>query len=266
MPELKMQKRYRLQTADPRYAHIVLVGCGGTGSFLALHLARLAYHARDRYDMDLRLTFIDPDTVEHRNLGRQNFAPAEVGHNKARALAWRYNRAFGLDIRAVGDVFGDRRFEFGYRTWHLIVGAVDNAAARRSIADGRLWHATDKNWWLDCGNEEHAGQVLLGNRHGLKAPAISKLGFCDGLPLPSVQAPDLLEAPEAGEDPESCAELTLADAQSLMVNQAMATYAAQYVYRMLITRDLDIYATYIDLRTGGARSEPITGEPGGTDA
>jgi PRTRC genetic system ThiF family protein len=267
MPELTMQKRYRLQTADPRDAHIVLVGCGGTGSFLALHLARLAYHARDRYDMDLRLTFIDPDTVEYRNLGRQNFAPAEVGRNKARALAWRYNRAFGLDIHAFPCKFDRRRLRDRWNIWHLIIGAVDNAAARRSIAKADLWSGQHNNWWLDCGNEEHAGQVLLGNRwRKIKAPSISKLGFCDALPMPTVQAPDLLEDPVGSEDPESCAELTLADAQSLMVNQAMATYAAQYVYRMLITRDLDIYATYIDLQTGGARSEPITGEPGGTDA
>lgn len=39
---------------------------------------------------------------------------------------------------------------------------------------------------------------------------------------------------------------------------AVATYAAQYLYRLILTHDLDIHATYLDLDTGSARSLPIT--------
>ena len=97
-------------------AFVTLAGCGGTGSFLALHLARLAYHARERHGLDVRLAFVDPDVVEEKNVGRQNFCPAEVGQPKAQRLMARYNRAFGLSIRAhVGRFEGDMVVE-GVRT------------------------------------------------------------------------------------------------------------------------------------------------------
>jgi hypothetical protein len=44
-----------------------------------------------------------------------------------------------------------------------------------------------------------------------------------------------------------------------MINQAVATYAAQYVYRLVMSHDLDVYATYLDLMAGSARSMGITG-------
>lgn len=254
---MEIEKRYSIEIGEPSSVRVILVGCGGTGSFLALHLARLAYHARDRYGLGIRLIFVDPDVVEARNIGRQNFAPAEIGMPKAWSLMERFNRAFGLDIVAHVGRFDRSVLDTLENTGlTILVGCVDNASARRAIHEAVIG-AMHRIWWLDCGNHDHSGQVLLGNRTDLKKPEISPLGFCTGLPLPSVQHPELLE-PEAEEVPGSCADLTLADIQGLMVNQAVASFAAQYVYRMLLTRDLDVYATYFDLRTGSARSVGIT--------
>ena len=36
-------------------------------------------------------------------------------------------------------------------------------------------------------------------------------------------------------DPASYADLVFADAQSLMINQVLATYAAQYPYRLVVS-------------------------------
>jgi PRTRC genetic system ThiF family protein len=242
-----------VQLGSPNYFPIILVGCGGTGSFLALHLARLAYHARQAHGLDVRLRFIDPDVVEEKNIGRQNFCPAEVGLNKATALATRYSHAFGLSIEYVTTPVSKDDVA---RSSALLVGAVDNARARKTI-NRMATQSAGRLWWLDCGNHEHAGQVLLGNRPNLQAPEISPMGFCSGLPLPSIQHPELLTKAKTTST-RSCADLALADAQSLMINQAMATYAAQYIYRLVLTHDLDVYATYIDLVTGSARSLPIT--------
>jgi PRTRC genetic system ThiF family protein len=260
MEKLEIERRYRVEIGRPARYLITLVGCGGTGSFVALHLSRLAYHARGRHGFDVGLCFVDPDVVEEKNVGRQNFCPAEIGHNKARLLATRYSAAFGLEIQFAEKSFGEDTVLIDHNAFTLIVGAVDNGAARKSIAE--YVDAARGLWWLDCGNHEHAGQILLGNRPDLAAPEISPLGFCSGLPLPSVQHPELLigvhrDAPH----PASCADLALADVQSLMINQAMATYAAQYIYRLILTRDLDIYATYVDLVAGSARSLPITWRP-----
>jgi len=253
-----IRQRIPIHVGNPRRVSLVLAGCGGTGSFLALHLARLAYHAREQHGIGLEMSFVDPDVVEARNIGRQNFVPAEIGDHKARALASRYSRAFGLSIHFAsrqldkGDI--NRAMTYRDNMFHLIVGCVDNPDARREIRS-IVELSQSRLWWLDCGNHETSGQVLLGNLPKIRGPEISPLGFCIGLPLPSTQHPELMNV-----EPRpamSCADAALADVQSLMVNQQVAGWAASYLYRLIITRDLDSYATYFDMAAGSARSEYI---------
>lgn len=253
--------RVRIEIGRPRQVAVILAGCGGTGSFLALHLARLAYHARERHGLRLQLLFVDSDVVEPKNLGRQNFCAAEVGEPKSWALMQRYNAAFGLDATAAVALFDEAmvRPYVGGDRFALVAGCVDNAAARCEIHSA-VNNCLGRAWWLDCGNHENAGQVVIGNDTHIVKPDIAPLGFCQALPAPSVIHPELLEAPVVpAELALSCADLALADVQSLMVNQAVAGWAASYIARLLISHDLDVYATYFDLVAGSARSLPITG-------
>lgn len=256
--DIRPTRRYRIEVGAPECLDIVQVGCGGTGSFLALHLARMAYHLRDKGGPAVHLALVDPDVVEPQNIGRQNFCPAEVGRPKALVLMERYNRAFGLEISAHVARIDPKELPSDQpnRIFHLVVGCVDNAAARRDLHRA-VEDAAGRLWWLDGGNHAHAGQVLLGNRADLVAPQISKLGFCAGLPSPAVQCPDLLDPEPEASSPASCAELAIMDVQGLMVNQAVAGWLAAYVYRLLVSRDLDMRATYFDILSGSARSEYI---------
>ncbi|MBN1815348.1 MAG: PRTRC system ThiF family protein [Anaerolineae bacterium] len=253
---MDIQRHYRIEAGEFDRVNLTLVGCGGTGSFLALHLGRLAYHARERRGIEVNLSLVDPDTVEAKNVGRQNFCLAEVGQPKAWALMRRLNAAFGLQAGACVARFGKETWpKSGFNVLRIVVGCVDNGAARKSIAQmfaGR--HPPACCWWLDCGNHEHAGQVLLGNKPGIERPEISPMGFCSGLPLPSALHPELLAKAKRAPAAESCADLALREAQGLMINQMIAAWAAQYVYRLVLARDLDIYATYVDLVAGSARS------------
>lgn len=261
---MNIAKHYRIEIGEATRATILLVGCGGTGSFAALHLARLAWAARQR-GLDIGLVFVDPDHVEEKNVGRQNFCPAEIGQPKAKALASRYSLAFGLPVRAITAAFRADMLQHlrgGFNAHLLVVGAVDSPAARGAIHQAMLecQRPAAQTWWLDAGNGEYSGQVLLGNS-GKMRPQLSPLGVCTMLPLPSVQEPGLIEGlDEAPADrPElSCAELLALDAQSLMINQAMAGWLGLYAYRLLLGRDLDLMATYLDLAGGVARSVAIT--------
>ena len=57
--------------------HVVVVGCGGTGGFVAEGLCRLL-------PAGIPLVLIDPDRVEERNLRRQNFFREELDTLKAK--------------------------------------------------------------------------------------------------------------------------------------------------------------------------------------
>ena len=84
--------------------NIVVVGVGGTGGHLAPQLARIMWLEREN-GRDVQMTFVDPDLIEEKNIGRQNFCPASIGQNKALDLAMRFNAAYGLDIAAIPQKF-----------------------------------------------------------------------------------------------------------------------------------------------------------------
>lgn len=119
---------------EPRHGinHVVVVGVGGTGSALVRTVARILYDMNRRGLFTPRMTLIDPDTVEEKNVGRQMFTPADVGQNKAVLLARRFNLALGLDITAFPEPFDPERHPSGHGT--LLVGCVDNHEARRTLA------------------------------------------------------------------------------------------------------------------------------------
>lgn len=255
---MQLKPSIPLNIGEPRQANIYLVGCGGIGSYLAQRLTRLTGHAR-QMGIAINLTFIDPDKVERKNLWRQLFVESEVGQYKAEALAARYARGFGLPIQFYNEplhpnhIDGRQRYRDGWL--HLIIGAVDNTSARadiQSIVEG--W--SGRMWWLDCGNHDHSGQVIIGNRADLTAPEISPLGFCTGLPLPGIVMPELITRPGQTVGP-SCADDALINVQGLMVNETVAGFAAHYLYRLLILNDLDTRITYFNLQAGNARSEYI---------
>lgn len=265
--QLETGQPHPVNIGHPERVVILLVGCGGTGSHCAHILAQLAGWAKS-VGLDLRLYFIDPDTIEPKNLIRQNFCPAEVGYPKAFSLAWRYSAAFGLAITPVVEPFSAEllnRYAPRYApqgTLTLIVGAVDNVCARRDIAEAVTeWLQSNRAgghrlWWLDCGNERDSGQLLIGNSLEPE-PLLSPLGYCTHLPLPHIQEPSLLAEREGPPVDLSCAELTVLEEQSAMINRLMAGWAGVYLYRLLQSRDLTMQATWLNLATGRVRSVPI---------
>lgn len=262
-------KSYRLEIGAPEKAAILLVGCGGTGSYAALHLAQLSYAARS-HGVEINLIFIDPDRVEAKNVARQNFAPCEIGEFKAVTLARRYAAAFGLPIVALAEKFGSeilRQYMLKPEHLTLVVGCVDNTAARRDIhlaltrEMGAIREFAGRGlFWLDAGNHHAHGQILLGNNI-YPRPLLSPLGFAFSLPLPSVQNPKLI-APEEAPTPEealSCADLVALEVQSRTINKMMAAWIDVYCERLLISRDLRMMGTELDQRGGLAHSLPIAG-------
>ena len=253
-------------TREFEYVQIVLAGAGGNGAFLAQHVGRLM---RVLYaDVNgAHLTICDPDTVEEKNIGRQNFCDAEVGMPKAEAVARRYGRAWGLNTTAYHGDF-DEKVLIGMDTT-ILVGCVDNAAARASLHE-TLRHNEDTPdgrpnfWWLDLGNLRETGRVLLGSAYDrLQARgAFPSPQECVKLPSPALQFRDLLTPrPEELAGAEmSCAEMAAANLQSLTINCRLAAEAADFLMRLLVTRDLKRFACEINLAAGSMKSTYATPE------
>jgi len=228
---------------------VTVVGCGGTGGFAAEGLARLLPPRAD-------LVLIDHDRVEERNLTRQNFTGAELGQFKSEALARRLSRRYGLPIAYSTLPVGMSEI----RCPGLIIGCVDNGLARREIAKrvkgkGLTWAGgysrsvprelqngpklQASGWWVDAGNGENYGQIVIGNAD----TAIFDGNACLGLPLPTLQRPELLrEAPRQWD----CADVP---EQGPTINQIMAALLVEVV-RRLIEGTCPWHQLYLDLDVG----------------
>ena len=258
---------------------LVIVGLGGTGSALARHVARMVYDMRERgLHLPRSIKFIDPDVVEPKNCGRQMFTVANVGQYKAEVLARNFNYALGLDIEFYNEPFSPKMVDYHSA---ILLGAVDNYRARQELAQTR---AT----WIDCGNHHNSGQVVIGNtsrlgdwraqskramkmgtlsanefaRHGTAATLHNEREQWSSLPNASLIFPALLQ-PDPDERPAnvipmSCADLIATGQQHLLINDLVASVAAQYLYKLLHRQDITTFITYIDGDSLSMRSIPIT--------
>ena len=274
-PEAVLKGRQPRQSADPEQrravplpplsgnARFVVVGCGGTGSWLLPGLARIAQATRES-GQNVEILCVDPDHVEEANITRQNFCEAEIGLPKAETLARRMSPIFGGAIKAITARFEPEMIADFRGESLVLIGCVDNYLARRQLERALSVFGRGQSapavWWLDCGNGRDNGQVLIGSAtqvEQLKA-AFRAPGRCAILPAPSLQHPELLQ-PGRGNEPRrvSCEHLLLASAQSLMVNQRTAATAAGMLFR-LAEGSLNIYAAYFDLPSGTAHPRFIS--------
>lgn len=216
---------------------VIVIGCGGTGSYFIRDIAR----SLSTLGRKCELILIDGDTVEEKNLRRQNFVGADIGRNKAEVMAERY-AALGIQIqyqdkylqsadelsKLIGDITGTK----------LIVSCVDNLKTRQLIRQAYL-HSGESVYWIDSGNEEFNGQVVLcHNAPGWNYSSI-KTGY---YPMPDFfdLYPNMLELAKADKLPTelNCAEMAAASPQFGFVNATAAMLALNFAHSLLVARPI----------------------------
>ena len=263
------------ETADLGYSqfNLFVIGCGGTGSFVVQHLARLMASGDLVAERIAGLTLVDFDIVEPKNVARQLFVPADLGHPKAEVLARRYASAYGIRIGYLvapfeDDMVGENIPVGSLRTPTLLVGAVDRAGVRKEILTGVQKQSSTRQavYWFDTGNGESTGQVAWGNtgkldlvRKGIGQPIV------EYLPYPALVIPDIADpAMDTGErpsipPPESCAEGVQDGRQGPNINAMMGLLMVEMV-RQFLTGKLSVHYVAVDLASYILGSQPITDE------
>jgi hypothetical protein len=238
--------------ADPWF--YVVVGCGGTGSYLIRDMARFIAVQNETYGTKSVLVLVDGDQVETRNLVRQNFTRRDISMNKAQVLADRYRKAFDIPILSIGAYLpSDARIassllldaipnalNFQYPRWGgctsqlirkglILIGCVDNTQTRQTLHE--LQRTLDCIY-LDAGNRMSSGQTVLSFSYVLH-PMIARSNR--SLATYRVHPRDVVELYDLGSDgrhPDalSCAEHAASDPQLMGVNML----AAQSVLTTLV--------------------------------
>lgn len=247
-----------MQYFDPNHylKTIAIIGLGGTGANVARIVGRIAYDMQRNRRHAPDILLIDPDKVETKNVGRQLFAPSDVGQYKAEIVGKRLNYALGLSTRWIPDAVDAKR-HFDRYSSNIVISCVDNHIARREIhkISGIL---------IGAGNHNNAGQVTIGNsddRDLIKRYLDDeKVRY---LPKEGLLFPALLESEtQLDLQPEnlSCAELVATGEQDLLVNDWMATVVGQYVYKLLHRQPVHSFLTYINANGMAVLSRAICRE------
>ena len=136
MPELNTSQAMipGFDLAAYQAAHIAMVGAGGIGSHVATALVRKGIG---------RITLLDDDRVEQKNLTRQLFSRSDVGKYKAVRLGRQLARdgLFPTTVHAHPRRFQElveRGHQFDDAT--LLICGVDNNPTRRAVSDYALAH------------------------------------------------------------------------------------------------------------------------------
>jgi len=120
-------------------AHVIVVGCGNIGSHLIPHLGRL--QAVDR------VTLIDRDRFEARNMTNQAIEPRDIGKAKSRVLAARL-RHIRRDLQVDAIAAPIENVPLGLMRGDLILGCLDSRIARMRLNQS-AWRLGVP--WIDAG-------------------------------------------------------------------------------------------------------------------
>jgi PRTRC genetic system ThiF family protein len=210
--------------------------------------------------MENQLYLVDPDRIEERNLLRQNFYRQDIGRFKAQVLAERLAQQFGRRIEYLTSPIEQMSItDRGV----LTIGCVDNPGAREKLQwdgyqmNGQFSYCGIGGWYIDAGNAEYSGQVLIGNALIKELHYALRGETWNLLPLPTVQQPSLLVAAPVKQ--ANCAEAVAAEEQSPVINQAMANLVLTFVHKLL-KGELAWMGAYLDLESGSLTTVPATPE------
>ncbi len=244
---------YILDPAHP--LTVALVGAGGTGSQVLTSLGRMNYALRELGHPGLHVKVYDADIVTPANCGRQLFSPIEVGRNKAEVLTSKLNMFFGTSWESIPEMYG----EYTEHT-NIVVSCVDTVVSRLVIEKnlerpsklGQRGFDMQRNYyWMDFGNTQSTGQVILGTLRdistGNKRSNVGKLRcVTDFFNLKKVNEKD---------SGPSCSLAEALTKQDLFINSTLAQIGMAILWKMFTNGVLDVQGAFLNLDT--MRVNPI---------
>ena len=217
-----------------------LIGAGGTGSKVLTALAEMNHSLIELRHAGLQVRLWDDDIITSANLGRQRFADSETRLYKSVALINRVNRFFGTSWKAETVKFEKDRFErFPENAKATItVTCVDSVKARFEVAEilkGKNEYRNYNNepkYWIDMGNSQFTGQVLLSTVGDIRQPKSEKYETVSNLPFVTEEFGELLKQSEEQDDTPSCSLAEALEKQDLYINSVLAQMGSSLLWNL----------------------------------
>lgn len=231
----------------PHLVTVNVIGAGGNGSQMISGLARLNLALTGLGHPGLHVRLWDNDTVSPANAGRQLFSPADIGQYKSSVLITRINRFFGYDWEARAEKYN------GQKKANITITCVDSAKARVMIGKKLTNHAHSTDplinsiYWLDLGNSQKTGQVVLGTLQAVKQPSVDDKTK-KGLPCVTSLFKNLAKIKEENQGP-SCSLAEALTKQDLFINSTLAQFGCNLLWKLFREGMIRHHGCYVNVET-----------------
>lgn len=245
--------------------HFYVFGTGGTGGFALEYMTRLFAN----YDGRVTIDIYDGDTVESKNLKRQNFVVEDLDKKKATALHERLSKQVltppiineHTEYVTDGDeLMAEILMNTEDDETAIIVSAVDNIATRR-LVNGVVDDLTGSIpvIGIDSGNHDQGGQVVLFSNEEAESKDVlgntSKVKLDNMLKLfPEI---DVIKD-DRDENPgivSVCMEESESKPQSMMANVRNGEVIASLTWQIATNQSFQYNVWYSDVMTQGTNGE-----------
>ena len=244
----------------PHKVTIDLIGMGGTGSQVITGLARMNEALTAMGHPGLHVRAWDNDIVTSANIGRQLFSSSDIGINKAVVLITRVNRYFGYEWEAVPEAYTGRVYS------NITISCVDTAKARimlgMRLEGGKRQRSnpTDRRlYWLDLGNLQKTGQVILGTLFPVPQPK-SEHKTKASLKTVIKKFPQLKKLIDKEDDlGPSCSLAEALNKQDLYINSTIAQFGVNLLWKLFREGMIRFHGAYINLDSFNVHPIKIAG-------
>lgn len=229
---------YLINPTNPITVNVI--GAGGTGSKVLTALMEMNHSLIELGHAGLQIRLWDDDIITNANLGRQRFAECETGLYKSVALINRVNRFSGTNWKAETIKF--EKDDLGrlpkYAQATIYITCVDNVKGRFGVTEilkelsNRRNYRDAAKYWLDFGNSQHTGQVLLSTIGAIKQPNSEKYETVESLPMVTDEFGELLKQSEQEDDTPSCSLAEALEKQDLYINSSLTQMGCSLLWSL----------------------------------
>jgi PRTRC genetic system ThiF family protein len=224
---------------ERRAIRVVVVGCGGNGSVMAMGLPYIHQALLlTGHTGGLDVTLIDGDVVSPTNCVRQPFSQSEIGLSKSVVMASRINLFWGLQWNAIQEHLSKSQ---KVEEADIVISCVDTRSARAGI-EKLVGGNASVTYWLDLGNGADGGQFVLGQPWNRRNPRRA-----ERLRTASELFPEITDTTLQEDNAPSCSAAEALERQEPFVNQTLASHALALLSRLFRYGELDVHGAFVSV-------------------
>ena len=161
----------------------------------------------------------------------------------------RINRFYGTNWESINHKFV---IDETLPQFNIIITCVDNIQIRKDIQKSKFSKTQNSNpyyrcyYWLDFGNGDNYGQVILGTMNHINQPTKSEKSVEI---LPTVIEKFTENELKQNNDEPSCSTLEALNRQELLVNSSLAEFGMNILWKLFRTYKISQSGLYMNLNT-----------------